>query len=81
MHAVLVRQGRMTALIRCFKKVVKERGSAIITIPGFQCTSAGSLPEPAEISFTCGSQETVLTRDKSVKGESIRRLLAGSRGL
>jgi len=39
-----IEKGRMTALIRCFKKVVKE---------------------------------TVLTRDKSVKGESIRRLLAG----
>ena len=34
MHAVLVCQGRMTALIRCFKKVVKERGSAIIAVSG-----------------------------------------------
>ncbi|CAE7236707.1 STOML2 [Symbiodinium natans] len=43
-EAEAIEKDRMTAIIRCFKKVVKE---------------------------------TVLTSDKSVKGDSIRRLLAG----
>ena len=51
MHAVPVCQGRMTALIRCFKKVVKERGSAIIAVSGLVYSVLRRVPGQDRLGF------------------------------